>query len=72
MLPFYKRAFSVNLSKDYIVQLRENLCQCLKRHSENIEGQRDALSMIYLYQANIDCLIACRIELKHIFDQAEL
>lgn len=75
MLPFYKRPFSVNLSKDYIVLIRETLCTCLAKLQQgklSVVDQRNTLNLLFLYQANIDSLIACRIELKHIFDMTEL
>ena len=75
MLPYYKRQYAVNCSQDYLILVREILQEQLtKLESGKITtfNQKNALSMLILYQGNIDCLIACRIEFKHILPSEEL
>ena len=75
MLPYFKTPYAIQCSKSYLVLVR----QALEEHFTKLnEGrittmkQSNVLNLIYIYQANIDCLTACRIEMKQILPEAEL
>ena len=75
MLKFYKSPFAVNCNKNYFIALRQALEEHLaKLKAGNLSKikQANALNLINIYQANIDSLTACRIELKEILPQNEM
>lgn len=74
MLAFIKRKFSVVCSKDFISILRSALSTQIEKV---VEGrvttmvQKNLLDLILVFRANIECLVACRIELKDLLSEDE-
>lgn len=74
MLGYYKTPFAVNCSKSFMVVLRQALedhLSKLKQGSRSTLKQANALNLIKLFQANLDCMKACRIDLKEILPDSE-
>ena len=75
MLPFFKSAFSVSCCKSYFILIRESLEEHIAKLDDGkitTIKQSNVLNLLRIYKANIDCLVAIRIELKHILPEAEL
>ena len=75
MLPYFKAPYAIYGSKSYLILIR----QALEDHFTKLNDgkistfkQSNVLNLIHIYQANIDCLMACRLEMKHILPESEL
>ena len=75
MLPYFKSPYAIYGSKSFLVLIR----QALEEHYAKLSDgrittlkQSNVLNLIYIYQANIECLTACRTEMKHILPESEL
>lgn len=75
MLPFIKHPFSNYFSRTYLVALRESIeeqVQKLIQGPMDFIKQSNVLNILHIYSANINSLLACRINLKEIFEEKEL
>ena len=75
MLPYFKAPYAIYGAKSYLIQLR----LALEDHYAKLGSgkittlkQSNVLNLIHIYQANIDCLTACRTEMKHVLPESEL
>ena len=74
MLEYFKISYSVYCSLDYLNLLRDTLAdQLLKLESGRITTaqQKNALHLINILQANIECMKKIRIDLKSQLSEAE-
>lgn len=75
MLPYFKFPYAVQCTKSNMILVRETLEKHLDQLSEGkvtTLKQSNAYNLIQIYQANIDCVTAIRIELKHFLPESEL
>lgn len=75
MLPYFKSAFSISCCKSYFILIRKALDEHIGKLNEGritTVKQANVLNILRIFQANIDCLTAIRIELKHILPENEL
>ena len=75
MLPYFKSAFAISCCKSYFILIRQSLAEHISKLSEGKITpikQANVLNLLRIFQANIDCLTAIRIELKHILPESEL
>ena len=75
MLPYFKFPYAVQCTKSNMILVRQTLEKHLDQLSEGkvtTLKQSNAYNLIQIYQANIDCVTAIRIELKHFLPESEL
>ena len=75
MLPYFKAPFAIYGSKSYFILIREVLEEQLTKLDDGkitTDKQSNVLNLLRIYQANVECLVACRIEMKDILPETEL
>ena len=71
ILTFYKVPYAVYGSKSFLVLIRQALQDSIEElnNGNGVFRQSNALHLLNVYKANFESLLACRMNIKDIFEE---
>lgn len=75
MFAFFRAPYAIKVSSNYLVQIREALEESfdgLNNGRITLIKQSIVLSLLHIFEANINCLIKCRLQMNQVLPLAEL
>lgn len=75
MLAYVKTKFTVSMSKSYFIVLRKAICDLIDKVTTGrvtTTVQKNLLDLIHVFIANVECMVACRIQFPDLLPKDEL